>query len=94
MDENNVVLDVVQMMNLTSQQGSTFIPIANEENKRLIELVDFLKKSRDDKTIINNYFKSRLVRLKDSFHNAELEFDQNLVSLSQTNLLARFLPPE
>lgn len=79
MGENSVITDVMNLMDLGPQQGSTFIPIASEDNKRLMDLVNYLKKNRDDKIIINNYFKSRLVRLKDSFHNAELEFDQNLV---------------
>lgn len=76
---NTFINDVVQLMGLTSEEGSSFIPIANEENKALVVLVNSMMKAKTDKTVVVNYYNSRLGKLQDSFKGVELEFEQNLV---------------
>lgn len=77
--QNSIITDVVQLMGLTVEEGSSFIPIANEENKAWVELVNSMMKAKTDKTVVVNYYNGRLGKLRESFKGVELEFEQNLV---------------
>lgn len=81
MGQHNYITDVIQLMGLTTEEGSSFIPIANEENKRLVDLVNQLTKTKADKSSVVNYYNGRLIKLQDHFKSADVEFDQNLVGL-------------
>lgn len=84
--KNTLINDVVQLMGLTSEEGSSFIPIANEENKALVAQVNSMMKAKTDKTVVVNYYNSRLGKLRDSFKGVELEFEQNLVRFKTVNI--------
>lgn len=80
--QNSIITDVVQLMGLTAEEGTSFIPIANEENKALVELVNSMMKAKTDKNVVVNYYDGRLGKLRESFKGVELEFEQNLVRFS------------
>lgn len=77
--QNTIITDVLQLMGLTAEEGCSFIPIANDENKRMVEQVNLMMKAKTDKTVIVNYYNGRLLKLRESFKGVELEFEQNLV---------------
>uniref|UniRef100_A0A336LP20 Coiled-coil domain-containing protein 39 n=1 Tax=Culicoides sonorensis TaxID=179676 RepID=A0A336LP20_CULSO len=81
-NKNTIITDVVQLMGLTVEEGNSFIPIANEENKALVELINSMMKSKTDKTVVVNYYNGRLDKLRQSLTGVELELSQNLKLIS------------
>lgn len=59
----------------------TFIPIANEENKSLMEAMQKLLNLKEDKSEANQELEQRYANLQNHIINAEQDIQQNLVKI-------------
>uniref|UniRef100_A0A182NQL3 Coiled-coil domain-containing protein 39 n=1 Tax=Anopheles dirus TaxID=7168 RepID=A0A182NQL3_9DIPT len=73
-DSQPYIIRVMEEMDLA--EGG-FIPIANEENKRLLEQINRLSRSKGDSTGKVQFSDQRLGNLKVHLKNAHVEFEQN-----------------
>lgn len=77
MSTENYVNDVMESM---GWNNGSFIPVANIENRNLMELIQELTKEKTDKLLLKNNLETRVNNLNAHLTNAEQEINQNLVS--------------
>uniref|UniRef100_A0A182QA91 Coiled-coil domain-containing protein 39 n=1 Tax=Anopheles farauti TaxID=69004 RepID=A0A182QA91_9DIPT len=85
-DSQPYIIRVMEEMGLA--EGG-FIPIANEENKRLLEQINRLSRSKGDSTGKVQVSDQRLGNLKVHLKNAHVEFEQNskLIGVDKSQIL-------
>jgi hypothetical protein len=76
---SDFVKDVLKTM---GWDDSSFLPIANEENLKLIEMIRILSDDKIKHTESLEERRQEIVRVEDIFKNASNEFDQNLKLLT------------
>ena len=76
--DNEFIKDVMESMGWSDR----FVPIANDENLRLLDLIKFLGKSKLEKSEAKDHAGQEVLRVKEIFTNTDNEFDQNLKLLS------------
>lgn len=73
-EQNDLIRDVMAAMGWSD----SFLPIASEENKKLLDGIKFLGKEKLERDSALEARKKEEVRVEELFKNADNEFDQNL----------------
>lgn len=72
--ENDLIRDVMASMGWSD----SFLPIANVKNKKLLEEIKYLGKTKLERDYALEGQQKEEIRVQDLFRNADNEFDQNL----------------
>lgn len=73
----NYITKVMESMGWTD---GSFIPVANEENRKIMEEINFLMKTKENKFSESENMNFRVNNLGNHFKNTEEQIVQNLVS--------------
>lgn len=78
LEENELIREVL----VSAGFSDSFLPIVNEDNKKLLETIKFLSKSKLDHESALEGEKRELTRVGDILKTIDNEFDQNLKLLN------------
>lgn len=76
--DNEFIKDVMESMGWSDR----FVPIANDENLKLLDLIKLLGKTKLEKNDTKDHVCVEVSRVREIFTNTDNEFDQNLKLLS------------
>lgn len=76
--ENDLIRGVMESMGWSDSYNDSFLPIANVENKKLLERIKYLGKTKLERDYALEGQQKEEVRVQELVQNADNEFDQNL----------------
>lgn len=83
--------DFQRIMDVISPNDKTALPIANEENKQLMEEIERLTYRKERQSFSQKQIRTKVDNLKETYIDAEHDINQNLVSNHIFMLVRHFL---